>query len=288
MEYHKAILRQAIHEVDKLRIYAIGKVAVENVNPDIKFDSLSDKTATEMFLAEHTPSNLYFDLSTDWARDMVVHAAKQRSSENPFRSIYFTQVPQGFHNTLAHPLNARICSIDLETNVRVELEGWYPKLEVEHFILYNLSTEEMTPIAQNMRPTVKGFEIHSKDYVHMASLLQLIPRDNREQIRRIGMNASLFNSHLHMIRSHFPRVDVAVLYSPIYLGKDILNFVLTEWKITAVIVTCESKAGEIKGMFSGVRNLQIIGPKIEYGEASYELKVIDLEDRDLKKFLKGY
>lgn len=279
LEYHKLILRQAIKALDETRIYVIGAEFV--VNPkklDVKYDYLTESPGTKKFLAEYPPMNLYFALDSEWARSMVAYATKQRSSENPFRSLHFTQVPQRFYTTLTDPLNARIFSIDLTSNVCSELEGLYPKLAVVDFVLNNQSTEKMVAIEQSMHHTVKGFQIYSSEYEHMASLLELIPSQNYNQISKIGMNAELLNCLKEEIPRRFAHLNQVVLHYPNDFKDGTFNCVLNTWEKTVEIIIQESLSENLSMFLNSFINLHIFGSKLEYGEAFYELKAIGPAD----------
>lgn len=275
-EEHQVLLQGAIMTLEETTVYMIGTEVIAEANTDAKYKLLAESSTAEAFLYYRVPRNLRFDLSTEWALRMAEFAILYRT-DSPFHSLSFINVPQEFHGNIIinGKLRASKLTITLTHNVCEELKIWYEKIEsVKDLIIHNECENAVTTLGYEMPQSIEGVHMYSKemDPQIMATLISLIPFSKWPEIKRIGMNASMLITWIHLLRNYCINLEEIVMECPHEAEHWGMWQILDEWNIAFILNKRESEGRDTEQSLLLIPNVVILGHSIEYGQVSFLVK----------------
>lgn len=221
---------------------------VDYAFPHKKYQLIRQANVAESVLEDIAAylSNICFNLSTEWARKVILVILAKRAVMPRFDSVAL-MAPYRFHNKMQHGLKARQITLIVMEKMRTELIQWYKKFsEVEHFVLI-LGAVASGKVVLQIPRTIHTFEVYPAGNLDTVVLKSVLPQIQFSQIKFIGLHANALSNFGEMF-DNFGSLEGIVLRQPYHheYGIPLIDQIVTIWRIKAIFIVDGDVANEVR------------------------------------------
>lgn len=276
LDDHHELLFNTIKALNKQNAFAIGQLPDDYTFTHNKYRLIAESEFAESFLLEKIEyfSNPSFNLSNEWAREMLPLFAKKRV-QTRFDSVAIMATPEKFHGKLRHKLRVRRITLVILEQVLSELGSWSRKLlDVEHFILFLGAEASRRRYDYELPRSLHTFEVYPIGNIETIRTLVALPPSYRHQITHIGLDATLL-AQFNTVRGYFINLKGIILrqpYHPHEYGLSLLQQILFVWKVRAFIIIDEDDAQaieEVRNKIIANRDVKFVERRTEIGKITF-------------------